>query len=314
MVIGAVLASFALGAQDQATFEKLSVKVQANKASYIELEPVQLLVSVQNRSGQGIPGVSSPFSASIAVEVARGDGAFGPYNPAWRPACDAPTPASKAFIPAGYSGKERLVVYYKTVDKEHLESRIFPEPDRYRCRVRLSQGEHEALSDVVEFRIVKPFLPVDVAAREYLQAWDLDLFLSSEARNYAVTEQTLVRAEEALKKFPKSTYEPYLCLGIGSVYFGRSTPGGQPGRLFDENGLKRAVQWCEMAAGSPDHPASDDAALVAGKACYYLKQTQKAGRFLDQAEACGCEHHAAECRKLRDAVKVLESSGLKRDE
>lgn len=297
----------------QGTIEALKVRVESEKACYLEHEPVQVIVTVESDSGQEIKGVSNPLAAGLSVELAAPGKAFEVYSPPWMPGCAlAPKPLSN-FIPHGFKGSRRLTVYADTLRKDKVATRIFPESGEYRCRVRLAYSGVEVVSNSIEIVVGKPSTPVDVVAAEFIRKNDLDVFLWTDAPFYSPSNTALAKAEEAVGRFPKSSYEPYLCLGLSAVYMTRSTPGGNPANAFDKAGLHKALDWGSGAAGAMGHPVNSEGSYLAGKASYLLRYTKKAKGYLTQALACEFESNKGECNRLLDSLKTFEAAEIDKD-
>lgn len=294
-------------AQDDA-FKKLSIKVVPEKASYLPLEPVRLLVTIENKTGFEVMGPPHVFArTALQVFVAKADGEFQPYHSVLVPWGSPPEGSKK--LPHGWKEQGPVTVFYKTTREGKAPIRLFDEPGRYRCKVRFSNGDSEVFSEAVDVQIAAPSSGADVLALQALRDQELDRYLSDEGAGRDCEPAVIAKIERVLQTAPGCAYETYLCFGMGAILFKKSIPGGND-TDFDVEGLRKAARWFASASQAKDHPFETDIAQYAAKACYYLRDTKVARSYVKMVAAKGGDRLKAWCVEMERQLEVVEASGL----
>ncbi len=149
------------GQQDDKSFEKLTVIVSTAKASFIELEPVSLIVRVENRTGHDVVGPPNVFApTTLQVWVARPNEDFVPYRPVG--ASWGSLPKGSKNLPHNWTGESTTAVFHKSIVPGKEPLRLFDVAGKYKCKVQLSFLKSEVFSKEIECHIIDPSLAADV--------------------------------------------------------------------------------------------------------------------------------------------------------
>lgn len=196
-----------------------------SKATFLLGEPVQLLFHLENQSDQDVTGdfwLGYDFNR-LRLFLKKEGQDFGQYvSPKMDEAKTAKTGSGLVTLKAkGGSIEMNEFISFNVLTQDFA----FPEGDKkYQIRAQFFyQGHQKQLtSDEIEIIVALPASgSEDETALKFLIDNKLKPFLTPEAPISSHDNDTVLKLQEFLKKFEKSTYAPYAKLGLEAMCKGR---------------------------------------------------------------------------------------------